>query len=84
MDTPIAVDPRVIAQALHMDDTSDLARLLTKWAQEALPRLEFDREWEPPSMESFEESVDRSRRLLRDAHEAMAAFNEDFPPDETE
>jgi len=83
MTTP-TVDPRVIAEALHMDGTEDLARVLTKWTDEALPTLNFDTKWEPPSMEYFERAVDRSRRLLLSAHEAMDAWYQDNPADDTD
>lgn len=78
------VDPRVIAQALYMDDTSDLARVLTKWAEEALPTVEYDRTWEPTSLEQFDDAVARARNLLVAAHEAQAAWNEDNPPEPDE
>lgn len=77
------INPRDVAQALDMD-TMDLARVLTKWAGEALPTLDFDHKWEPTPLDSFDESVARARRLLESAHEAMAAWNLDNPPEPDE
>ncbi len=74
------VDPRVIAESLDMD-TFDLARVLVKWAGEALPVVEFDRRYEPPSFEYFDERVARARRLLESAHEAYKAWQIDNPED---
>ncbi len=74
------VDPRVIAEALQMD-TLDLARVLTKWAGEALPKLDFAARFEPPDLGRFEDAVTVARRYLESAHAAMAAWNEDNPPE---
>lgn len=77
-ETSIPVDPRVIADALHMD-TSDLARVLTVWAGEALPSLSYERAWAPTPLEDFDDAVARSRALLVSAHEAQRAWDEDNP-----
>lgn len=81
--TATQVDPRVIAEALFMD-TSDLARVLTKWAGEALPRLDYDHAWEPTSLDVFDNAVERARNYLVAAHEAQKAWSEDNPLDEIE
>jgi hypothetical protein len=76
----IEIDPRIVAEALQLD-TLDLARVLTKWANEALPHPDFDMKFEPSSLENFDDAVAVSRRYLEAAHEAMAAWNQDNPPD---
>ena len=83
MEGTTTVDPRVIAEALQMD-TMDLARVLTKWAKEALPQPDFDRNYEPSSLDSFDDAVAVARRYLVAAHEAMNAWNIDNPPDPDE
>ncbi len=77
--TVIAVDPRVIAESLHID-TDDLARLLTRWAAEALPSPNYDK-WEPTALKHFDERVRTARAYLVDAHKAQKAWNQDNPPD---
>lgn len=74
------VDPRVIAESLQMD-TEDLARVLTTWAREALPRPEYERNWEPMALEVFDAAVERSRNYLVAAHEAQKAWEQDNPRD---
>jgi hypothetical protein len=74
----IQLDARKVASALHMG-TDDLARLLTEWAGEAMPTLEYDRNWSPTSLQGFDESVARARRYLEDAHAAQAAWDADNP-----
>lgn len=74
------VDPRVIAESLDIG-TDDLARMLTKWAADALPILDYDHNWEPTSLATFEDAVARSRRYLEQAHEAQKAWDEDNPPE---
>ena len=81
--TATQVDPRVIADALLMG-TDDLARVLTKWAQEALPSLDYDRKWEPTSLEYFDDAIERARNYLVAAHEAQKAWTEDNPDYYTE
>lgn len=76
--TATQVDPRVIAEALFMD-TSDLARILTKWAKEALPDPNYDRAWEPMALEDFDYAVERARNYLVAAHEAQKAWEHDNP-----
>lgn len=76
--TAIQLDPRVIAESLFMD-TSDLARILTKWAKDELPAPEYDRAWEPMALEDFDAAVERARNYLVAAHEAQKAWNEDNP-----
>lgn len=71
-------DPRVIAEALAIG-TDDLARMLTKWANEALPKPDYDRNWEPTSMVDFDNAVERARNYLLAAHEAQTAWEEDNP-----
>lgn len=77
------VDARVIANALHID-TMDLARLLTGWAKDAMPNVEFDRNWEPLALEDFDDRVATARTYLVEAHAAMQAWNTDNPPDTEE
>lgn len=76
--TTAQVDPRVIAEALFID-TSDLARLLTKWAKDELPAPDYDRNWEPMPLEDFDRQVERARNYLVAAHEAQKAWSEDNP-----
>lgn len=79
--TVVTLDPRDVAEALHIG-TDDLARLLTGWAKEEMPDIDFDRKWEPTDLDTFDERVARARRYLEDAHEAMKAWNQDNPEDE--
>lgn len=79
--TAIPVDPRVVAEALHMG-TDDLARVLTGWANDAMPRLEYDTKWEPTALDYFDTRVAEARRLLVDAHAAQAAWEADNPAGE--
>jgi hypothetical protein len=81
--TAIPVDPRTVAEALRIE-TTDLARMLTRWADEALPTLEYDRSWAPPRLDYFDEQVATARAYLVDAHEAQKAWEIDNPPDENE
>jgi len=83
--TATQVDPRVIADALLMG-TDDLARVLTKWAQESLPSLDYDRNWEPTSLDTFDDAMERARNYLVAAHEAQKAWEQDNPetPEEVE
>ncbi len=83
MSEATTIDPRVVAAALYME-TDDLARYLTSQANHALPTIEYDRNWEPTSLASFDERVARARLLLVAAHEAQAAWNEDNPPEPEE
>lgn len=76
-----AVDPRVIADALGMD-TLDLARVLTKWAGEALPIVEFDSKWKPTDLDYFDSRVEQARAQLISAHEAYKAWEQDNPEDD--
>lgn len=83
MTTAQEVDPRVIAEALFIG-TDDLARVLTKWAAEEVPSPDYDRSWEPMSLEDFDYRVERARNYLVAAWEAQKAWAEDNPPDEIE
>lgn len=75
------VDPRVVAEALHMD-TMQLAELLTKWAGDALPRVDFTRDYRPMELDAFDERVATARTYLVEAHAAMQAYDEDNPETE--
>lgn len=77
--TSTYVDPRVVAETLHMD-TLQLAEVLTKWASESLPRVEVGRVG-PTPLETFDERVGDARRYLAEAHAAMDAWNTDNPDD---
>jgi hypothetical protein len=76
--TATQIDPRVIAESLFIT-TDDLARVLTKWAAEELPKPDYDRAWEPMALEDFDYAVARARNYLVAAHEAQRAYNEDNP-----
>jgi hypothetical protein len=68
---PTTVDIRVIAESLQMD-TYDLSGVLVKWAEEALPKPDFETRAMrgPTSLRWFDESVERARRYLESAHAA--------------
>lgn len=78
----IQLDPRDIAKALHMD-TFALAELLTRWASDAVPAIEFSRAYAPLDLDLFDEQVANARVYLVEAHAAMDAYNLDNPEDET-
>jgi len=81
--TPTLIDPRKVAEMFQMD-TYQLAEQLTAWAYDALPGGMFNSEdvFGPMPLEDFDAAVEKARRYLVDAHEAMKAWNADNPTPE--
>lgn len=81
--TAIQVDPRTVADALHIG-VDDLAKLLAEWGAERLndtaAGMDFERRTGAVTLEEFDEGVARARRFFADAHAAYREYAKDAFP----
>jgi hypothetical protein len=75
----IHVDPRVIADALHIE-LDDLIRMLNDWAAEEMPSVKYSDKYAPTDLDTFDECVARARQYLVEAHAAQHAWDVDTFP----
>lgn len=81
--TAIQVDPRVIADALHLE-LSQLTNLLAGWCVDQLgnvgTRVDFERRDGPLTPDEFDAMIAKARTYLEEAHACYREYLKDMYP----